>query len=121
MEFEGKHCSCVLKMYPYEWIVQELENDDLLSHDLEEMEFVEPAWKIILANKSILPMLWEMFPYHPNLLPAYFIDPKYQIENHKVDQVKTDKNKKMYVPNYTDKDIKQWVSKPRFGREGYGV
>jgi len=27
----------------------------------------------------------------------------------------------MYVPNYRDKDIKQWVSKPRFGREGYGV
>jgi glutathionylspermidine synthase len=21
MEFEGKHCSCVLKMYPYEWLV----------------------------------------------------------------------------------------------------
>ena len=27
-----------------------------------------------LSNKGILPLLWEMFPDHPNLLPAYFED-----------------------------------------------
>jgi glutathionylspermidine synthase len=25
-----------------------------------------------LSNKAILPLLWEMFPDHPNLLPAAF-------------------------------------------------
>ena len=25
-----------------------------------------------LSNKAILPILWEMFPEHPNLLPAAF-------------------------------------------------
>jgi glutathionylspermidine synthase len=25
---------------------------------------------MILSNKAILPVLWEMFPGHPNLLPA---------------------------------------------------
>jgi glutathionylspermidine synthase len=27
---------------------------------------------MLLANKAILPVLWELFPDHPNLLPAYF-------------------------------------------------
>src|SRR4030095_3349733 len=25
-----------------------------------------------LSNKGLLPILWELFPDHPNLLPAYF-------------------------------------------------
>ena len=28
----------------------------------------------MLSNKGILPLLWEMFPGHPNLLPVYFED-----------------------------------------------
>jgi hypothetical protein len=36
--------------------------------------WIEPPWKAILSNKGILPLLWEMFPEHPNLLPAYFED-----------------------------------------------
>ena len=26
---------------------------------------------MLLSNKAILPLLWELFPGHPNLLPAY--------------------------------------------------
>ncbi len=36
--------------------------------------WIEPPWKVVLSNKGILPLLWEMFPNHPNLLPAYFED-----------------------------------------------
>ena len=36
--------------------------------------WIEPPWKAILSNKGVLPLLWEMFPGHPNLLPAYFED-----------------------------------------------
>ncbi len=36
--------------------------------------WLEPPWKAILSNKGILPLLWAMFPRHPNLLPAYFDD-----------------------------------------------
>src|SRR5258705_359253 len=36
--------------------------------------WIEPRWKAILSNKGILPLLWEMFPGHPNLLPAFFED-----------------------------------------------
>ena len=35
---------------------------------------LEPAWKSMLSNKGILPLLWERHPGHPNLLPAYFED-----------------------------------------------
>jgi glutathionylspermidine synthase len=51
----------------------------LLPHDLKEIDSIEPAWKLILGNKAILPLLWEMYPDHKNLLPAYFIDPHVQL------------------------------------------
>jgi glutathionylspermidine synthase len=35
---------------------------------------IEPPWKLILSCKGILPLLWELFPDHPNLLPAYFTE-----------------------------------------------
>jgi glutathionylspermidine synthase len=28
-------------------------------------------WKMLLSNKGLLPILWDMFPEHENLLPAY--------------------------------------------------
>lgn len=36
------------------------------------VRFIEPPWKAIVSNKGLLPLLWEMFEGHPNLLPAYF-------------------------------------------------
>jgi glutathionylspermidine synthase len=36
---------------------------------------IEPAWKMVLSNKGILPLLWELFEGHPNLLPASFDGP----------------------------------------------
>jgi glutathionylspermidine synthase len=34
------------------------------------MRLVEPLWKLLLSTKSLLPLLWELFPGHPNLLRA---------------------------------------------------
>ena len=31
---------------------------------------IEPLWKTLLSNKALLAILWEMYPGHPNLLPA---------------------------------------------------
>jgi glutathionylspermidine synthase len=33
--------------------------------------FIEPPWKLLLSNKGLLPVLWELFPGQPNLLPAF--------------------------------------------------
>ena len=40
----------------------------------DTMQLLEPAWKAVLSNKGILPMLWERHQGHPNLLPAHFCD-----------------------------------------------
>jgi glutathionylspermidine synthase len=59
----------LFKLYPWEWMVREEFGRYLLDAPLR---ILEPAWKMILSNKGILPVLWELFDGHPNLLPASF-------------------------------------------------
>jgi glutathionylspermidine synthase len=59
----------LFKLYPWEWLAGESFGPHLLRSPLR---VIEPAWKMVLSNKGILPILWELFPDHPNLLPAYF-------------------------------------------------
>ena len=40
-----------------------------------ETLWLEPLWKAVLSNKALLAVLWEMYPGHPNLLPAYLDQP----------------------------------------------
>jgi len=61
----------LFKLYPWEWMMREAFGRYLPG---AATQFVEPPWKAILSNKGILPLLWAMFPGHPNLLPAYFDD-----------------------------------------------
>jgi glutathionylspermidine synthase len=57
------------KLYPWEGMFRDAFGAALAG---AATRWVEPPWKAILSNKGILPLLWEMFPRHPNLLPAYF-------------------------------------------------
>ena len=57
------------KLYPWEWMTADEFGLNLRTTDIK---LVEPAWKMLLSNKAILPVLWEMFPGHPNLLAASF-------------------------------------------------
>lgn len=57
-------------LYPWEWMIQEAFADAIMWTN-GRVQWIEPAWKMVLANKGILPILWELFPDHPNLLPAY--------------------------------------------------
>lgn len=59
--------AALFKLYPWEWMVREEFGAHVASSDTL---IIEPAWKMILSNKAILPVLWELFPDHPNLLPA---------------------------------------------------
>lgn len=57
------------KLYPWEWVWQ----SDLAHHISDsKIRFIEPAWKQLLSSKAILPILWQRYPDHPNLLPASF-------------------------------------------------
>lgn len=68
---ETRPIETLFKLYPWEWIFAEPFGR---SPAMAATRFVEPPWKAILSNKGILPLLWEMAPGHPNLLPAYFAD-----------------------------------------------
>jgi glutathionylspermidine synthase len=59
------------KLYPWEWMFHDEFGERLAK---APTRWIEPPWKAVLSNKGILPLLWEMFPDHPNLLPAYFED-----------------------------------------------
>ena len=61
----------MFKLYPWEWLFREDFGASLAG---SPTRWLEPPWKAILSNKGILPLLWAMFPRHPNLLPAFFED-----------------------------------------------
>ncbi|MBV1787409.1 glutathionylspermidine synthase family protein [Marinobacterium sp. D7] len=61
----------MFKLYPWEFMLRE-EFADLIG--ASDVSWLEPIWKSITSNKALLPMLWKLFPEHPNLLPAYFED-----------------------------------------------
>ncbi len=57
------------KLYPWEWLLREQYSPHLSE---VRMKWMEPAWKMILSNKAILPTLYELFPQSPYLLEASF-------------------------------------------------
>ena len=77
------------KLYPWEWMFRE-EFGKCLPYS--STRFFEPPWKSLLSNKAILPVLWKLFPGHPNLLSTF------------------------YEPRGTD-----YVKKPILGREGHNT
>ncbi|MEU4997722.1 glutathionylspermidine synthase family protein [Streptomyces sp. NPDC021622] len=93
--------SC-FKLYPWEWLT----TDRFAPHVLDTLDngggtgstlWIEPAWKMLLSNKALLAILWELYPGHPNLLPAYLDGPR---------ELASERG---------------YVAKPLLGREGAGV
>lgn len=83
------------KLYPWESMLAEEFGTHLLRHaETKPVEWLEPAWKLMLSTKAILPVLWELYPGHRNLLPAYLDAPR---------------------------GMSEWVAKPLWGREGDNV
>ncbi|WP_421595498.1 glutathionylspermidine synthase family protein [Rahnella sp. PD4] len=85
--------SNLFKLYPWEFMFREV-----FATKLEDagVRWLEPAWKAIVSNKALLPLLWEMFPDHPNLLPAYFAEDQHP-------------------------ELDHYVVKPLFSREGANI
>ena len=59
----------LFKLYPWEWVTHDEFGPRV---PRSQLSVIEPPWKILLSCKAILPVLWELYPDHPNLLPAYF-------------------------------------------------
>ena len=68
---EDRVIGTLFKLYPWEDLLRDPFADKIAASGCR---FIEPAWKAILSNKAILPVLWQMFDGHPNLLPAFFED-----------------------------------------------
>lgn len=82
----------LFKLYPWEFMFREMFSTKLTDAGVR---WLEPAWKSIISNKALLPLLWEMYPNHPNLLPSFFAG-----ESH---------------------DLTHYVIKPLFSREGANI
>ncbi len=68
VDHDGGLITRAFKLYPWEWMWQEPFGQHLPG---DRTVFIEPAWKMLLSNKGLLPILWELYPEHPNLLPAF--------------------------------------------------
>jgi glutathionylspermidine synthase len=68
VDLEEKLIGSIFKLYPWEWMLAEPFGRGLPD---AATQWIEPPWKMILSCKGILPILWELFPDHPNLLPAW--------------------------------------------------
>ena len=80
----------IFKLYPWEFMQEEA-----FITKADMANYIEPSWKLLLSNKSILPKLWQKHKGHPLLLESHF---------------------------YTT-DFKQtgFIKKPIFSREGANV
>ena len=95
VDLDDRPIELAFKLYPWEWMLRDSFGGNVRT---SSTRWLEPPWKVVLSNKGILPLLWEMFPNHPNLLPAYFED----------------------GPN-ADKLGTSFVRKPLYSREGANV
>ncbi|MEU8249973.1 glutathionylspermidine synthase family protein [Nonomuraea sp. NPDC048916] len=87
VDLEGRMIRSAFKLYPWEWMLA----DAFGRHAVRHATWIEPLWKALLSNKALLAILWELFPGHPNLLPAYLDGPR---------------------------ELTSYISKPLLGREG---
>ncbi len=93
VDLEESAVNCLVKLYPWEWVL----TDEFGKHavrSLPQTLWAEPLWKTLLSNKALLAVLWELYPGHPNLLPAYLDQPGM---------------------------LTEYVRKPRLGREGANI
>ena len=69
VDLDERPITAMFKLYPWEWLL----TDKFGAYvSTARLRVIEPAWKMVLSNKGLLAILWELFPDHPNLLPAAF-------------------------------------------------
>ena len=93
---DGVEIATLFKLYPWEGLLTD-EFGPLIAR-VPGLCWLEPAWKMLMSSKGILPVLAELFPDHPSVLPAWF------------------------AASSAPHDLASgWVKKPLHGREGNNV
>ena len=91
----------IFKLYPWETMLEEQFAQPMLD-TYKQTRWIEPIWKLLLSNKGILPILWQLYTNHENLLPAFF---------------ETD----ILALNSPTSEMTSYVRKPIHGREGANI
>jgi glutathionylspermidine synthase len=73
-DMEARPIATLCKLYPWEWLIDEPFGRNIAA-DPRGTHWIEPIWKMLWSNKAILPVLWQLYPDHPNLLGANFDPP----------------------------------------------
>ena len=68
-DLQEREIRTLYHLYPWEWLVHEPFGRNLIENQGRTV-WIEPIWKMIWSNKAILPILWDLYPRHPNLLWA---------------------------------------------------
>jgi glutathionylspermidine synthase len=63
----------IFKLYPWEAMLQEEFGPHALA-TYQAIRWIEPIWKMLLSNKGILPILWQLYPNHELLLESHFAE-----------------------------------------------
>ncbi len=87
----------LFKLYPWETMLEEEFSSQAL-RTYREMRWIEPIWKMLLSNKGILAILWELYPGHELLLET-----------------------RIARSSSGDRPAPGWVRKPMHSREGANV
>lgn len=69
VDLQGVQIKNLFKLYPWEWLMRENFGQYIVE---SKTRFIEPMWKSVMSCKGLLPILWELYPNHPNLLEAHF-------------------------------------------------
>lgn len=93
VDLDESPIAALFKLYPWEWAVTDSFGEHALAQQ-RRTPWVEPLWKMLLSNKALLAVLWELYPGHHNLLPAYLDGPR---------------------------DLISHIAKPLLGREGASI
>ena len=68
-DMQEREIRLMFKSHPWQWLIADRFGENLMrSCSRERIEVVEPAWKLLLTNRAINAVLWEKYPFHPNLL-----------------------------------------------------
>lgn len=72
VDAEDTAITTLFKILPWDWLLAD-QYGERLAHltQRRRLTVIEPAWKMVMANKAILPVLWELYTDHPNLLPSF--------------------------------------------------
>jgi glutathionylspermidine synthase len=110
----------IFKLYPWEAMLQE----EFAPHAIDtypSVRWIEPIWKMLLSNKGILPILWQLYPNHELLLESHFAEPTPNPGSPATDPGAPRPDSRTWVSTAPSHSMKSYVRKPLMSREGANI